>query len=191
MTTYLGKSCSFGLPRVPFVNCRQFMYLVISLLVLKAGCGIWLHQFLIIAYYFTFLATGVVDRISSLPSVDAIVFMTFLFVPKDRNFRKNRDFSLSFFWFQIIIGTLKDIASTESSKFPSPQRAPRSNSPEKRFLFEAVLPNPEFLPVSISNLVSKYGSWPHNDCFSSSTGFPYPILQFRINEFWLSESFFQ
>ena len=33
MTTYLGKSCSFCLPRVPFVNCRQFMYLVISLLV--------------------------------------------------------------------------------------------------------------------------------------------------------------
>ena len=31
MTTYLGKSCSFGLPRVPFVNCGQFMYLVISL----------------------------------------------------------------------------------------------------------------------------------------------------------------
>ena len=39
MTTYLGKSCSFGLLRVPFVNCRQFMYmyLVISLLVLRAG----------------------------------------------------------------------------------------------------------------------------------------------------------
>ena len=31
MTTYLGKSCSFCLPRVPFVNCRQFMYLVISI----------------------------------------------------------------------------------------------------------------------------------------------------------------
>ena len=31
MTTCLGKSCSFGLPRVPFVNCCQFMYLVISL----------------------------------------------------------------------------------------------------------------------------------------------------------------
>ena len=31
MTTYLGKSCSFCLPRVPFVNCRQFMYLLISL----------------------------------------------------------------------------------------------------------------------------------------------------------------
>ena len=30
MTTYLGKSCSFGFPRVPFVDCRQFMYLVIS-----------------------------------------------------------------------------------------------------------------------------------------------------------------
>ena len=40
MTTYLGKSCSFCLPRVPFVNCRQFMYLVISLLVLRAGYGI-------------------------------------------------------------------------------------------------------------------------------------------------------
>ena len=23
MTTYLGKSCSFGLPRVHFVNCRS------------------------------------------------------------------------------------------------------------------------------------------------------------------------
>ena len=36
------------------VSCRQFMYLVISLLVLRAGCGIWLYQFLIIAYLFTF-----------------------------------------------------------------------------------------------------------------------------------------
>ena len=54
MTTYLGKSCLFGLPWVPFVNCSQFMYLVISLLVLRAGCGIWLYQFLIIAYLFTF-----------------------------------------------------------------------------------------------------------------------------------------
>ena len=53
MTTYLGKSCSFCLPRVPFVNCCQFVYLVISLLVLRAGCGIWLYQFLIIAYHFT------------------------------------------------------------------------------------------------------------------------------------------
>ena len=54
MTTYLGKSCSFGLPRVPLVNCRRFMYLVISLLVYRTGCGIWLYQFLIIAYLFTF-----------------------------------------------------------------------------------------------------------------------------------------
>ena len=53
MTTRLEKSCSFGLPRVPFVNCCQFMYLVISLLVLRAGCGILLYQFLIIAYLFT------------------------------------------------------------------------------------------------------------------------------------------
>ena len=54
MTTYLGKSCSFCLPRVPFVNCRQFMYLVISLFVLRAG----LYQFLIIAYLFTLGQTG-------------------------------------------------------------------------------------------------------------------------------------
>ena len=55
MTTCLWKSCSFGLPRVPFVNCCQFMYLVISLLLLRAGYGIWLYQFLIIAYRFTLL----------------------------------------------------------------------------------------------------------------------------------------
>ena len=30
MTIYLGKSCSFCLPRLPFINCRQFIYLVIS-----------------------------------------------------------------------------------------------------------------------------------------------------------------
>ena len=36
----LGKSCSFGLPCVPFVNCCQFMYLVISRLVFRAGYGI-------------------------------------------------------------------------------------------------------------------------------------------------------
>ena len=53
MTTYLGKSCSFGLSRVTSVNCRQFMYLVISLLVLRAGYGIRLFQFLFIAYLFT------------------------------------------------------------------------------------------------------------------------------------------
>ena len=51
MTTYLGKRCSFGLLRA-FINYRQFMYLVISLLVLRAGCGIRLYQFLIIAYHF-------------------------------------------------------------------------------------------------------------------------------------------
>ena len=54
MTTCLGKSCSFGLPCMPFVNCCQFMYLVISLLVLRTGYGIWLYLFLIFAYLFTF-----------------------------------------------------------------------------------------------------------------------------------------
>ena len=51
MTTCLGKSCSFCLPS--FVNCCHFMYLVISLLVLRAVCGILLYQFLISAYLFT------------------------------------------------------------------------------------------------------------------------------------------
>ena len=36
----LGKSYSFALPRMPFVNCCQFINLVISLLVLRAGYGI-------------------------------------------------------------------------------------------------------------------------------------------------------
>ena len=43
MTTCLEKSCSFCLPRVSFVNCCQFMYLIIFLLVLRAGCWIWLY----------------------------------------------------------------------------------------------------------------------------------------------------
>ena len=34
MTTCLEKSCSFGLPRVPFVKCCQFMYLGISLFII-------------------------------------------------------------------------------------------------------------------------------------------------------------
>ena len=50
MTTYLGGGCSFGLPRVPFVGRGRFVCLV-----LRAGCGIWLYQFLIIAYLFTLL----------------------------------------------------------------------------------------------------------------------------------------
>ena len=73
MATYLGKSLSFGLPRVPFVNCRQFMYLVISLLVLRAGCGIWLYQFLIIAYLFT-LVKKTKCRTKSLVSIDKKYF---------------------------------------------------------------------------------------------------------------------
>ena len=50
---YFAQACSFGLPWVPFINCCQFMHLVISFLVLRAGCGIWLYQFLIIAYLCT------------------------------------------------------------------------------------------------------------------------------------------
>ena len=90
MTTYLGKSCSFGLLRVPFVNCRQFMYLVISLLILRAGSGIWLYQFLIIAYLYTLLAeTTWYDQFSflwmfSLPTKELIFF--FLFHSPSRSF---------------------------------------------------------------------------------------------------------
>ena len=40
LANYLSKDGSFGSPRVPSVNCCQFMYLVISHLGLRAGCGI-------------------------------------------------------------------------------------------------------------------------------------------------------
>ena len=60
MTSYLGKSCTFGLPRVPFVSCCQFMYLVVSLLVLRAEYGILLYQFLIITYRFLLRKMGVI-----------------------------------------------------------------------------------------------------------------------------------
>ena len=57
MAACLGKSCSFGLPHVPFVNCCQFMCLVISLLVLRAGYGTWLYRFVFRMHnsYFRFL----------------------------------------------------------------------------------------------------------------------------------------
>ena len=40
MTTCVGKSFSFSLPRVPFVGCCQFVCLAVSLLVLGTGCGV-------------------------------------------------------------------------------------------------------------------------------------------------------
>ena len=58
VTICLGKSCSFGLPRVPFVNCCRFVCLVVSLLVLRAGCWVWLCRFLTIAYLFTLIRLG-------------------------------------------------------------------------------------------------------------------------------------
>ena len=39
MTFCLRKSCSFGLPPVLCVNCCQFMYLIISPLVLRQDVG--------------------------------------------------------------------------------------------------------------------------------------------------------
>ena len=52
-----GKELFIRFTASVFRKLRQFMYLVISLLVLRAGCGIWLYQFLIIAnlFYFSFL----------------------------------------------------------------------------------------------------------------------------------------
>ena len=80
MTTYLGKSCSFCLPRVPFVNCRQFMYLVISLLVLRAGYGIWLYQFLIIAYLFTFYKFQLTNDITEEQNMQSYLIRVTIFV---------------------------------------------------------------------------------------------------------------
>ena len=76
MTTCLGKSCSFGLPYVPFVNCCKFMYLVISVLVLRAGCGIRLYQFLIIAYLFTLICFKAYGLLSETRGITNIVIET-------------------------------------------------------------------------------------------------------------------
>ena len=40
MTTCVGKSCSFGLPRVTFVNVYQFVCMLLSLLVLRVEFGV-------------------------------------------------------------------------------------------------------------------------------------------------------
>ena len=45
----LGNNCSLGLPYVLFLPCL-FVIIVFSVLVLRAGFGLWLPQFLIFAY---------------------------------------------------------------------------------------------------------------------------------------------
>ena len=40
MTTSLEKNCSFGLMYVSFVNIYQIVCVLLSRLVLRAGCGI-------------------------------------------------------------------------------------------------------------------------------------------------------
>ena len=40
MTTCLGKSCSFGLLCMSFVNVYDFVYVLFSLLLFGVGCGI-------------------------------------------------------------------------------------------------------------------------------------------------------
>ena len=62
----------------------------------------------------------------------------FFFDPKDRNFLKSSCFSCSFFWSQTILGTLKDFASSKSSKFPSQVRAPRVNFSWKTISFWSI-----------------------------------------------------
>ena len=48
-----GKELFIRFSASAFCGLPSIWYLVISLLVLRAGCGIWLYQFLIIAYLFT------------------------------------------------------------------------------------------------------------------------------------------
>ena len=43
MITCLGKRCSFGLLCVSFVNMYQLVCVLLSLLVLRVGCGIRLY----------------------------------------------------------------------------------------------------------------------------------------------------
>ena len=57
MTNYLGKSCSFCLPRVPFVSCRRFVCLVISFFSFEG----WIWDLIVsgpdhcLSFYYTFL----------------------------------------------------------------------------------------------------------------------------------------
>ena len=79
------SSMEGDLEGVPFVNCRQFMYLVISLLVLRAGYGIWLYQFLI----FLLWRTSSHGAIRSLPPSELCrlfnyeLFQIFVFYASD------------------------------------------------------------------------------------------------------------
>ena len=57
MATY-GKSCSFSLPSMSLVEVEQFVCILLSLLVFRVGCGIWLKKFLTIAYLITFHRFG-------------------------------------------------------------------------------------------------------------------------------------
>ena len=86
MTICLGKSCTFGLLQVPFVNCFQFMYLVISLLVLRAGCGIWLYQFLIIAIFLLYRYPAFYSPYSSrqIVSVPSVILMWYSTIKIER-----------------------------------------------------------------------------------------------------------
>ena len=52
MTTYLEKSCLFGLLCVSYVKVYQFVCVLLSLLILRVGCGNWLYLFLTIAFLF-------------------------------------------------------------------------------------------------------------------------------------------
>ena len=53
MTTYLEKSCSFGLLCMSFLNIYKFVCVLLSLLVLRVGCEILLSLFLIIVFLLT------------------------------------------------------------------------------------------------------------------------------------------
>ena len=65
---------------------RTCMYLVISILVLRAGYGIWLHQFLIIAF-FLFGITQVFNAAYQVPDIVSYLVMKknmqFVFVCRD------------------------------------------------------------------------------------------------------------
>ena len=77
MTTCLGKSCSFGLPRVPFVNCCQFMYLIISLLVLRAVCGcdcIGSCSLLIFLLCYKIKCCSIICRLNKINSVSFVYY---------------------------------------------------------------------------------------------------------------------
>ena len=107
MTTYLGKSCSFGLPRVPFVNCRHFMYYVV-ISFFGFECRVWDLIVSVpdhcLSVYFSarvflktyFLLVSIFTSLYSEMSISSEISMGQRLVPTPCFIKKNENFVLQY-----------------------------------------------------------------------------------------------